>query len=60
MVKDKDGNLIPINDWDKTISQPGLIKGTKCGENRYVGVVHILEFYLPKGCEINIELIDSI
>jgi len=35
-------------------------RGGYCGENRYVGVINILEFYLNKGCSILIEPIDSI
>jgi hypothetical protein len=38
----------------------GQIREAYCGENRYVGVVNILEFYLPKDCTIFIEPIDSI
>ena len=32
----------------------------RCGENRYEGVVNILEFYLTAGCTILIKPIDSI
>ena len=34
--------------------------GGICGENRYRGVVNILEFYLTKECNLTIEPIDSI
>ena len=40
-----------------------MIKGDRggyCGENRYVGVVNILEFYLTSGCTVFIQPIDSI
>ena len=63
IIKDANGNEIKANGWDSRISQPGLIKGDRggsCGENRYVGVVNILEFYLKKECTIFIEPIDSI
>lgn len=63
MIKDKSGNLIKANAWDNDLKQPGLIKGDKggiCGENRYMGVVNILEFYITKGCDLYIEPIDSI
>lgn len=62
-LKDVSGNLIKGNAWDYNIQEPGLIKGNNggsCGENRYNGVSNVLEFYLNRGCMINIELIDSI
>jgi hypothetical protein len=62
-VKDANGKEIVANAWDNSIQQPSLIKGARggyCGENRYVGVVNILDFYLNKGCVIFIEPIDSI
>lgn len=40
-----------------------MIKGDRggyCGENRYLGVVNVLEFYLSRNCNITIEPIDSI
>lgn len=37
-----------------------MVKGTKCGENRYVGVENILDFYLSPSCNISIVPIDSI
>lgn len=43
--------------------QPMMIRGARggyCGENRYVGVINILDFYLTPGCSIFIEPIDSI
>lgn len=35
-------------------------KNKGCGENRYVGVENILEFYMTPGCMINIEPRDAI
>lgn len=55
IIKDSSGKEIPANAWDNTIMQPMLLRGSRggyCGENRYVGVVNILEFYLTKGCSI--------
>ncbi len=55
IIKDALDREIPANTWDNNIKEPGLIKGDKggyCGENRYVGVVNILEFYLTRGCTI--------
>jgi hypothetical protein len=61
IIKDANGKEIVANGWDNKIQQPGLIKGfSGCGENRYVGVVNILEFHLTKNCIIFIEPIDSI
>jgi len=64
VVKDGTGKTIAGNGWDSTIMQPSLLKGGRCGgfcgENRYVGVINILDFYLTPGCSIFIEPIDSI
>ena len=38
----------------------GPIMQTHCGENRYIGVKNILEFYLVNGCEIIIIPRDAI
>ena len=62
-VQDANGKEIVANAWDNSIQQPYQIKGAKggfCGENRYVGVINILEFYLNKGCTVFIVPIDSI
>lgn len=63
VIKDANKNLIKLNQWDNTLKQPGLIKGSKggyCGENRYRGVINELEFYITPGCDLYIEPIDSI
>ena len=60
ILRDSKGALIPRNDWDKNISQPGVIKETKCGENRYIGVVNILEFHMNAGCTVFVEMTQSI
>lgn len=60
IIKDAAGKEIKANAWDTSIQAPGNIKEAYCGENRYVGVVNILEFFLTKGCTIFIEPIDSI
>lgn len=54
------GKEVRANDWDKKISGPATIQGAYCGENRYVGVENILEFYLPPQCNLTIEPVDSI
>lgn len=41
------------NEWDDSINKQGLITKTKgCGENRYVGVDNVLEFYIEAGCDL--------
>mmetsp|Transcript_20886 Transcript_20886/g.32268 ORF Transcript_20886/g.32268 Transcript_20886/m.32268 type:complete len:174 (+) Transcript_20886:3854-4375(+) len=50
----KDGEYIPMNQWDEGSQNYGPIKQRFCGENRYIGVKNILEFYLNTGCEITI------
>lgn len=40
--------------------QYGPILQTKCGENRYIGVKNILEFYISVGCTLKIEPKDAI
>lgn len=63
MIKDESGKEITTNAWDTSIQEPSVIKGDKggyCGENRYVGVSNVLEFYLTRGCTIYIQPIDSI
>ena len=55
------GKRVEPNAYDDKIQQPGVIKKTKgCGENRYVGVLNFLEFWLEPGCEIKLEPKDSI
>lgn len=46
--------------WDAEISQYAELPGRKCGENRYVSVQNIFEFYLTTGCEIKIIPRDAI
>jgi hypothetical protein len=38
----------------------GPITQSFCGENRYIGVKNILEFYLSEGCELQIIPRDAI
>lgn len=44
-----------MNQWDDSIQQYGEIKQRFCGENRYIGVKNILEFYLTSGCKLEIK-----
>jgi hypothetical protein len=60
IVSDFSGNKIKGNEWDDNLKEPALIKRSRCGENRFVGVVNILDFYMPAGCELIVSPIDSI
>ena len=42
----KDGKRVDMNQWDESIRMYGEITRSHCGENRYIGVKNILEFYL--------------
>jgi len=60
MVRDTKGVQFLPNDWDNVLKQPAPIKGTKCGENRYMGVDNILEFYISPECTLRLDPVDSI
>lgn len=51
-VNDK---YIEYNQWEEENNQYGPIKQRFCGENRYIGVKNILEFYIVPGCMIHIK-----
>jgi len=56
-----DGVYKEMTDWDVSQGRPAeLTKSKGCGENRYVGVVNFLEFYLTTDCEVKIEPLDQI
>jgi hypothetical protein len=57
------GEVVEYNKWDKTLAKPtyGEIKQTKCGENRFLGGGDsLLEFYIDKGCTLQIAPRDAI
>jgi hypothetical protein len=54
------GVRVPMNEWDDRIRNYGELKFTTCGENRYIGIKNILEFYLTSGCTIDIKPRDAI
>lgn len=56
----KDGEVVNMNQWNETLRGYGPIMQTTCGENRYIGVENILEFYLTAGCELHIQPRDAI
>src|SRR5258708_29778877 len=39
---------------------PKALQKIKCGENRFVGVTNVLEFFMTSDCTIVVEPIDSI
>ena len=47
-----DGETVEMNKWNEADSQYGEIKQSFCGENRYLGVENILEFYITANCTI--------
>jgi hypothetical protein len=51
----KDGTEISYNAWDDSIAGYGPITQSFCGENRFIGVQNILEFYITEGCELQIK-----
>lgn len=61
----KSGKVIPFTPWDEKVNNYGEIDLTKpggpaCGENRYIGVQNILEFYITAGCTLEIKPRDAI
>jgi len=52
--------VIEPNIWNETSHMYGPIKQDFCGENRYIGVKNILEFYLHDGCTLKIIPRDAI
>lgn len=52
--------LVEPNAWDEAAKMYGPIQQKYCGENRYVGVKNILEFYLVEGCTLQIIPRDAI
>ena len=51
----KDDKIVEMNKWDDKLQNYGPILQTKCGENRYIGVQNILEFYITGGCVLKIQ-----
>lgn len=50
----KDGKGVRHNRWIERAKGYEPVKQRRCGEHRWIGVQHILEFYLAKGCELEI------
>lgn len=56
----KDGKTVEYNQWNETLHMYGPITQSFCGENRYIGVKNIFEFYLTADCQIQIIPRDAI
>lgn len=51
-----DGNVVEGTPWDEAQGTPANLTKTKgCGENRYLAVVNILQFYITAGCEVKVK-----
>jgi len=50
----KNGEDIAMNEWNEKERGYGPVTQSFCGENRYIGVVNILEFYITKDCQLEI------
>jgi hypothetical protein len=51
----KDGAEVSYNQWDDATQGYGEITQSFCGENRFIGVQNILEFYITADCTLNIK-----
>ena len=56
----KDGKRVEMNEWDEDARSYSPVQRRFCGENRYIGVKNILEFYLTAGCFLQIAPRDAI
>ena len=56
----KDGKRVDMNQWDEDLQMYGEIQRKYCGENRFIGIKNILEFYLTRGCVLQIAPRDAI
>jgi hypothetical protein len=43
-----------MNQWDEIIRNYGEVKQEFCGENRYIGVENIMEFYITADCQLEV------
>lgn len=56
----KDGSIVQPNQWNDDIQMYDEVKQSYCGENRYIGVQNILEFYITVNCTLFIQPRDAI
>lgn len=59
-ITDFNGNVFKPNAWSDTLKGVNPLQRSKCGENRFVGVENILDFYITAGCSVMIKPVDSI
>lgn len=53
--------MVSSTPWNDIAGEPSeLTKSKGCGENRFVGIINILEFFLEPGCEVVVEPRDAI
>lgn len=52
----KNGELYEPNPWDDELDPPGRgpVTQSECGENRYIGIQNILEFYITSECDLEV------
>jgi hypothetical protein len=55
-----DDQLVPMNDWDDALKGYGAVARSKCGENRFLAIRNILEFYLTAECSLKVKPRDAI
>lgn len=55
MVTDDKGNIQNPTPWSHSLNNYAPISSYRCGENRYQGVVNILEFYITPDCPLFIQ-----
>jgi hypothetical protein len=61
IVTDLDDNKYEPNEFDEDLGAQGEIQKSRgCGENRYLGMDKILEFYLEAGCQVKISDVQAI
>lgn len=60
MIQDKDGNIQSPTPWSNELADYAPITLRRCGENRFRGVVNILEFYIEPDCPLFIRPRDAI
>jgi hypothetical protein len=56
----KNGVEVEYTKWSEEAQGYGPITQSFCGENRYIGVVNILEFYITDDCDLEIKPRDAV
>jgi len=56
----KGGEIVEYNQWDEKERGYGPVLQKFCGENRFIGVKNILEFYMTTDCELQVQPRDAI